>query len=152
MRTYVLTYTCIYIYGTGKRNRGILSMESRPGRKVHRVHFSISFLPVLLPSSRLFLAAIAWPTARRKGVGWGDMYVLWWTGHTALPHWTTGTRTHLPRIFFVPPLSSRSRTNACTPSQESSAPYNGPKAWRKCVPVNEDKRRRGTAAISRVNY
>lgn len=40
---------------------------------------------------------------------------LRWTGHTAVPHWTTGTRTHLPRIFFEPPLSSRPGTNGVQP-------------------------------------
>lgn len=46
---------------------------------------------------------------------WEAREAFWWTGHTAVPHWTTGTRTHLPRIFFEPPLSSRSGTNDVQP-------------------------------------
>ena len=49
-----------------------------------------------------------WPREAREEA-------LRWTGHTAVPHWTTGTRTHLPRIFFEPPLSSRPGTNGVQP-------------------------------------
>lgn len=104
---------------TRKRNRGILSMGWETG---FAQGAPCSFL-FLLPSPCSFYPRKSVEAGHRRFsslgfLGWRleteteierererERETLRWT---AVFHWTTGTRTHLPRIFFEPPLSSRS--------------------------------------------
>lgn len=87
---FLFSPTAVYLQENS--GKGILSMRSKSVQGASRFFFDLRLSCDRSPSR-----------SSRVPRTWQDVY----TRTTAKHYWTTGTRTHLPRIFFEWPLSNR---------------------------------------------